>query len=607
MHPFPNRNDVPTDAPPVVPGRIRDARRLSAGSGAQTPSAAPAGARRAIPANHAAIPRPDAVPSRAVAVLCALFVASVTALASCAGIGSGNGTAPDPAKAVYSLAPVGRESASPREGAYYCVFVRSFADGDGDGVGDFKGLTAKLDYLNDGDDRTVTDLGVTGIWLMPIYPSGSYHGYDVDDYYGVNPQYGTMADFEAFMAAAKERGISVILDLTCNHSSARNPWFIESTDPASPYRDWYRWIDAGDEGYNLKQTIWGHKLWNGYGGSYYSGLFDSGMPDFNLSTPAVREEFRKVAKFWMDKGVSGFRFDAAGHVFNAAKLKAGESSQERAVAFWEDYAGYIRTVNPDAYTVGEVWEPTFTRAAYMEGLGSDFHFDLGTKIVEAIREGSGGKNNLANSLAADYAAYAKVNPDYIDAPFLTNHDQNRVAGLLKGEPAKLKLAASIYMLAEGVPFVYYGEEIGMMGAKPDEQIRTPFLWNVPGKDRLQTAWIESKYNKNTVPAALQAKDGDSLLSHYKRLIRVKTSHPALYAGRLAAVAVENSAVVSWAMNAPGERAFVLHNLSSETVTVALPEGQRMPIAFATYEGTAVDEAGTITIPPLGSAVLAEEH
>ncbi len=544
-------------------------------------------------------------------------VALTAAFVSCAGLKRDVGV-PDPAKAVYSLSPLERSAVGAREGVYYSLFVRSFADSDGDGVGDFRGLTAKLDYLNDGDDRTAGDLGVTGIWLLPIFPSPSYHGYDVTDYYGVNPQYGTMADFEAFLAAAEKRGISVIIDMTCNHSSSQNPWFVQSADPKSPYRDWYRWISADEDGYNLNQTIWGHKLWNAYNGSYYSGLFYSGMPDFNLSTPALREEFRKIAKFWMDKGVSGFRFDAAGHVFNAAKLRAGEPSQEQAIAFWEEYVGYIRTLNPDSYTVGEVWEPTFTRAAYMKGLGSDFHFDLGTKIVDAIREGSGGKNNIANSLAADYSAYAGENPDYIDAPFLSNHDQNRVSGLLKGDPAQLKLAASLYILAEGVPFIYYGEEIGMMGAKPDEQLRTPFLWASEGKDRYQASWIASKYNKNTVPASLQGKDPLSLLSHYKRLIRLKTAHPALYAGRLSPLATDNSAVVSWEMKAETESAFVLHNLSAEAVTVALPPRYAPPSApqadtsaarlvFATYDGTLVTPDGTITIPARGSAVIAAEQ
>jgi glycosidase len=525
----------------------------------------------------------------------AAALAAVLLFASC-------GASAEPS--VYGLAPVARNAAKPAEGVYYEIFVRSFADSNGDGIGDFKGLTAKLDYLNDGNDATTTDLGITGIWLMPIFPSQSYHGYNVDDYYGVNAQYGTMEDFQAFLDAAKKRGISVILDITFNHASDKNKWFVESKDPASPYRDWFRWIPATDKRYNFTRKIWGHNVWNKVGDAYYAAIFDSSMPDFNLSTLAVREELKKIQKFWMDKGVAGFRYDAAVHIYNAAKLAPGESGQEESVAFWKEMVGSVRAANPDAYTVGEVWEATSTRASYMTGLGSTFHFDLGTKIVDAIRSGEAGDNNIANSLYADYQTYEAANPDYADAPFLSNHDQNRLSGMLKGDPAQLKLAASIYMLAEGVPFIYYGEEIGLMGAKPDEQLRTPMLWDLPGKDVLQTNWIESRYNKNTIAVAQQEKDKASLLNYYKRLVRVKTAHPALFAGRFTPLATGNAAVLSWVMTAPSEKAFVAHNLSAAPVTFALPaEVSSMPLAFASGADTKVAK-GLVTLSARGSAVFA---
>lgn len=542
-------------------------------------------------------------------LLPALLAVSVILL-SAASCVSGRTASIDPSKAVTKLAPLPRLTNTPSTGVYYCAFVRSFADSDGDGIGDFKGMTAKLDYLNDGDDRTTSDLGVSGIWLMPMFPSQSYHGYNVDDYYAVNPEYGTMDDFEEFLSEAGKRGISVIIDMTCNHSSLYTTWFEQSRDRASPYRDWYRWAEEGDPRYNLKQKIWGHNLWNYRDGAYYAGLFDSGMPDFNLANPAVREEFKKITSYWIEKGVDGFRFDAAGHVFNAAKLAAGEQSQAQGVEFWKELVGHVRSVKSDAYTVGEVWEPTSTRAVYMQGLGSTFHFDLGTKIVDAIREGSGGKNNIANSLYGDYATYKEFNPDYIDAPFLTNHDQNRISGMLKGDPRLLKLAASIYILAEGVPFVYYGEEIGLMGAKPDEQIRTPMLWDEPGKDRLQTRWIESKYNKNTIPVSRQQKDVESVLNYYKRLIRLKSAHSALYEGRFTASATDASEIVSWKLESKTERAFVLHNMSPDAVSAVLPpdargpDGLPMPLVFAGNPETVISPDGSITLPPRASAVLA---
>jgi glycosidase len=536
-------------------------------------------------------------------ILSGCLFAALLLLASCSTTGKQAGE-PQPQLAVNQLAPVVRSADTPSEGVYYCIFVRSFADSNGDGIGDFNGITKKLDYLNDGDDLTTGDLGVTGIWLLPIYPSQTYHGYDVDDYYATNPDYGTMEDFQNLVNECRKRGISVILDMTCNHSSIYNQWFIDSRNPDDPHRTWYRWISADDPRYSINQQIWGHKVWNLYKGYYYAGLFGSNMPDYNLDDPALRQEFKNVMKFWLDKGVAGFRYDAASHVYNSAKTPAGTNSVEKGVAWWKEITSYDRSVRPDAFTVGEVWEPTSTRAQYLAGLGSDFHFDLGTKIVDEIRSENAGNNSFANGLQGEYERYAESNPGYIDAPFLSNHDQNRIAGLLRGQVPQLKLAAAMYIFAEGVPFIYYGEEIGMMGAKPDEQLRTPMMWNKPGKDKLQTTWESSRYNKNTLTVAEQVKNPDSLLQFYKRIIRIKTAHPALYEGRFKAVNTGNEFVSSWAMECDTEKAFVLHNLSSNSVTVDLPAGYNLPIVFTTYSGAAITSGGQLTIPPFCSVVLA---
>lgn len=512
-----------------------------------------------------------------------------------------------PRHASEKSSPIVRLADTPSEGVYYSLFVRSFADSNGDGIGDLAGIIKKLDYLNDGDDATTDDLGITGIWLLPIYPSQSYHGYDVDDYYNVNPDYGTMGDFEKLLAECKKRGISVILDMTCNHSSVYNQWFIDSRNPADSHRTWYRWISPDDSRYNMRQQIWGHNVWNYSDGYYYSGIFSPNMPDYNLDDGALRAEFKKVMKFWLDKGVDGFRYDAASHVYNSAKTPPATNSVAKGVAWWKEIVGYDKSVKPDAYIVGEVWEATSTRAEYMAGLGSTFHFDMGTKIIDEVRSGSAANNNFANALQSEYERYAESNPNYIDAPFLTNHDQNRIAGYLRGNTAQLKLAAAMYIFAEGVPFIYYGEEIGMMGAKPDEQIRTPMLWNKAGKDKLQTTWETSRYNKNTLSVAEQKKDPDSLLEFYKRIIRVKTAHPALFAGRFTAVNTGNEFVSSWAMKSETETAFVLHNLSPETAAVPLPREYLMPVVFSTYPGTVFDDKGNLTIPPLCTVVLAKNR
>lgn len=557
----------------------------------------------------------------------------------------------DPERAVTELAPVARRAEKPGEGVYYSLFVRSFADGNKDGIGDFKGLVKKLDYLNDGDDLTTDDLGITGIWLLPIFKSPSYHGYDVDDYYAVNPEYGTMEDFETFLAECKTRGISVIIDMTCNHSSNYNDWFTASKKRDSEYRTWYRWItdmDFTENGgvYNRNQkglagNIWTIDLQNPVLNSdgtplldrsgkpvmnYYAGLFSAGMPDFNMDERAVREEFKKVFKFWLDKGVSGFRFDAAGHIYNSAEVRPGTETMSKSVAFWKEMNDFVFSVNPDAYTVSEVWESTSVRAKYLGGMPSNFHFDLGTLIANIINNQElNDKNNtqedtdksayngFARSLESEYAMYAQNNPNYIDAPFLSNHDQARSAAALRNNPAKMKLAANMYMLAEGVPFIYYGEEIGMKSGADDPSKRTPMLWKAEGKDKLQTTWINtpaygnaSVYNKKTAPVSEQEKDPNSVLQYYKRLIRVKTAHPALFRGKLKAVPTDSAVIESWTMECDAEKAFVAHNISSaKEVTVRLPDGCNLPLVFASNSGVKVAD-GSITIPPMTSVVLAAE-
>ncbi len=555
----------------------------------------------------------------------------------------------DPEKAITELAPLKREANRPGEGVYYSLFVRAFADGNGDGIGDFKGLTKKLDYLNDGDDTTTDDLGITGLWLLPVFESPSYHGYDVDDYYKINPEYGTMEDFEKFIAECDKRGINVILDMTCNHSSSYNSWFVESRKPDSPYRTWYRWISDEDTDqpefgyhgpYNLKQKALGSAVWNidmlnkGTDSKgremfyYYAGVFSPQMPDFNMDEQAVREEFKKVFKFWLDKGVSGFRFDAAGHIYNAGEVRPGTETLSKAVDFWKEMNDYILSVKPDAYSVAEVWEPTATRARYMAGMQSNFHFDLGTLISQIInnQEANDRKNapddsdtstynGYARSLEGEYAMYAAQNPAYIDAPFLSNHDQARSAAALRNNPAKIKLAADMYILAEGLPFIYYGEEIAMKSGAQDESKRTPMVWDKPKKDKLQSRWNEEPmyagtvvYNRNTVSVKDQAKDPDSILNHYKRVVRVKTAHPALFKGRLHAVGVDNAVVESYTMTSEEETAFVLHNVSStRTETVTLPgEADGMSLVYAANPGVSLSD-GKLTIPPMTSVVLAKNN
>ncbi len=263
---------------------------------------------------------------------------------------------------------------------YYEIFVRSFADSNADGKGDFNGITAKLDYLNDGNPQTTTDLGVTGLWLMPIHPSPSYHGYDVTDYYAVNPDYGTLDDFKRLLNEAHKRGIRVSIDFVINHTSIEHPWFVASKDPTSNKRDWYVWADSpGDY-----LGPWGQKVWHpALGGGYYYGIFWDGMPDLNHNNPQVVEEVKKIAKFWLELGVDGFRVDGARHLIEDGEAQADTAQTH---AWYKQFRPFYKAINPQAMVVAEVWTSSFSVVKYTKGDETDlaFNFDLASAWVSAV-------------------------------------------------------------------------------------------------------------------------------------------------------------------------------------------------------------------------------
>ncbi|MDQ3045297.1 MAG: alpha-amylase family glycosyl hydrolase, partial [Chloroflexota bacterium] len=234
---------------------------------------------------------------------------------------------------LVSVAPVaGQRGATPAtnvsatsnwwdEAVCYEVFVRSFADSDGDGIGDLLGLIDRLDYINDGDPNGGDDLGATCIWLMPVFASTSYHGYDVEDYYTIDPDYGTNEEFTEFITQAHDRGIRVILDLVLNHTSREHPWFQDAlANPDSPYRGWYIWADE-HPGYN---GPWGAPAWHPspLGDEFYYGIFWEGMPDLNYRNAEVTAEAEKVSAFWLNEmGADGFRLDAIKHLIEDERIQ----------------------------------------------------------------------------------------------------------------------------------------------------------------------------------------------------------------------------------------------------------------------------------------------
>jgi glycosidase len=448
-----------------------------------------------------------------------------------------------------------------RGGVCYEVFVRSFFDSDGDGIGDINGLIRKLDYINDGNPASKRSLGADCIWLMPVAASPSYHGYDVSDYYRVEPAYGTNDDFKRLVAEAHRRGIAVLVDMVLNHASSRHPFFQAALrDTTSPYRSWFRFSPTP-----LDSGPWGAGAWrrSPMRDEYYYGVFSSGMPDLNYDTPAVREEAKKIATFWLrDMGVDGFRLDAVKYI-----SEEGTCLQDcpGTHAYLHEYAEHVRSVKADAWTVGEAWGNIDQMMPYYpEQLTAYFAFELADSLLSAVRTGS------AAGLLGGYFRLQDTLPAYRWAPFLRNHDQTRTMTALGGDVARAKLAATLLLTLPGTPFVYYGEEIGMTGDKPDPRLRTPMQWTAgPGVGfTTGTPWESPQPDAATVNVAAQDADTASLLSLHRRLIHLRRQNVALATGRLVPLSASSPQVAAYLRREGNHAVLVVANLGAETATTA---------------------------------------
>ena len=429
---------------------------------------------------------------------------------------------------------------------WYEIFVYSFADSNGDGIGDLRGVISKLDYLQ--------ELGINGIWLMPIHPSTSYHKYNVDDYYAIDPAYGTMSDFEDMMAECDKRGIKVILDLVVNHSGNRNEWFTTATDYlknlqlgdfANPddckYLSYYNFVladEAPGTGYSRVP------------GSMYSYecQFSQDMPDLNLDNQELRNDIKDIMKFWMDKGVGGFRVDAAKEFYTGNITKN--------VEFMSWMQKTATSIDPEAYLVAEVWDSFDAVTRYYEsGFTSIFNYPFGDdsgKLVKVVN--SRGNATLvktwATALETADKAYSEKHPDYIDAPFLSNHDVGRIHGFVKGDPLRIKMAAAMNLFMSGSAFIMYGEEIGMAGPTGDQQqqhpsIRCPMYWSANGTNDTTTPPPGGKVPTHTCGSVEdQRKDETSIYSFYRELIAIRNALPAISHGSNKAETALNKGCVS---------------------------------------------------------------
>ncbi|MGH7483395.1 MAG: alpha-amylase family glycosyl hydrolase [Longimicrobiales bacterium] len=450
-----------------------------------------------------------------------------------------------------------------RSGVCYEVFVRSFQDSDGDGVGDFRGLIERLDYIS--------DLGATCIWLMPIMPSPSYHGYDVTNYFDVNREYGTLEDFRALLDAAHDRGIHVLIDLVLNHTSSEHPYFRDALlDANSPYRDWFVWAPEQRPAPGWSAPVW-HDVPTR--DEYYYGLFWGGMPDYDLTEPEVQAEFERIARFWLDDvGVDGFRIDAVAHFFEGpgGAWRHGPGTH----AWLREFAAALERIEPDAFTIGEVWDSIGAILPYYpDQLTAYFMFEMADAVFEAVRSGS------AERLVSVVQRVQREVPDGRWGVFLRNHDQTRTLTDLGGDVARAKLAATLQLTLPGVPFVYYGEEIGMTGAKSagDIRLRTPMHWTLEPRVGFTTGtpWEPLPADSFTANVAAQDDEATSLLNHYRRLIHARTSNRALATGDFVPLETGTPTVLAYLRRAGDRIALVVANLGETAVSdvrVALPAG-----------------------------------
>lgn len=484
---------------------------------------------------------------------------------------------------------------------YYEIFVYSFYDSDGNGIGDINGVTEKLDYIE--------EMGFNGIWLMPIMPSNTYHKYNVDNYYDIDPAYGTLEDFQVLLDECHERGINVIIDLVMNHTSNTHPWFKEAVEylknlpeGATPSEEECQYF--GYYNFMTKPVGTCHKV---VGTDYmYEGEFVASMPDTNLANPKVKEEFENIAKFWIDMGVDGFRMDAVMHF-----SETDTNFNIETISWFYDYC---LTLNPDFYMVSEVWSGQKTiENYYKSSTPSYFNFAVADSEGTLVSAGRGSSSATAfvKKMLSCQEDYSSNNPDYIDAPFITNHDMGRVANMLMHDSNKLKMTGGLLLTMSGSPFVYYGEEIGMKSSgSKDENKRLPMVWSktdttgMPKGPSAADKGIESAF-----PGVdEQLKDEYSILNYYKRALRIRNENPEIARGTIKMVESlceghQAAITKTWEDSTIG----IVYNTSEEVKVVDITgtELEKMGIrGYLTVNGEIITLAdGKLTMPAKSICIL----
>jgi len=499
---------------------------------------------------------------------------------------------------------------------YYEIFVGSFYDSDGDTMkmGDLNGVIEKLDYINDGDPNTDTDLGCNGIWLMPICPSPSYHKYDVTDYMDIDEAYGTLDDYKKLVEECHKRGINIIIDLVMNHSSVAHPWFKEAKeylqnlpegkepDPNEcKYVEYYTFTkeQVSDKYYPVGSSDY-----------YYYGEFSQQMPDLNLDNENVRKEFEEIAKFWLDLGTDGFRLDAAKEYFS------GETDKNIEVLTW--FNDYVKSVDEDAYIVAETW--TSENADYVaSGIDSAFDFlysgvngFIPLTVFNADTAYSG--QFLEGCFETSEEDVKENNENGIVAAFIGNHDIDRITAILAYDAEQVKFAHGLLNIMNGSPFIYYGDEIGIGGMGADENKRSPMIWSSDEDAEGQTAGPVNMSKSSVInkfdSVEDQLADPDSILNYVKESIKIRNIFPEIARGEMTLLEddVEDEEVIAMQKTYNGSSVIIIANCSSdEDKTITL---SREKFGYTDIQGMLIvgdvepaQSGDTIALPPRSIVIL----
>ena len=490
--------------------------------------------------------------------------------------------------------------------AFYQIFVGSFSDSNGDGTGDLRGIINRLDYLNDGNVLSEDSLGVQGIWLSPIFDSPSYHKYDASDYYMVDKKFGTEDDLKELVALCHDRNVKVILDLAINHTSTSNVWFQKfvsahkNGDTTDPYYDFYSWATISDRKNGVTYSMIPGTQ------EYYECNFSSDMPELNFDNPKVREEVLNVAKYYLNMGIDGFRFDAVKYIYY--------NDTPSSVEFWNWYMAELRAYRPDIYCVGECWSGDSETLQYVEALNCfNFQMAQGEGQIASATKG----NNIdryTNYVESYQKLVTEANSEYgMMSSFLANHDMDRAAGYMTVASKMAYMAANIYLLSPGSPFIYYGEEIGLKGsrggANTDANRRLAMLWGDDDtiKDPVGTTYAKSKQTNGSVKEQLENEE--SLLRHYSKVLTIRNTYPEIPRGEYKALSFGESRFGGFLITYQGEQTVLLHNTSDTkeividlTKCADFPDAE-MKIAEVIGQGKAKLDGTTLTLAPYTSVIL----